>query len=106
MTHAAQPLQRSETKIEKTPPAPGFFFSGVAKMAFVFSYAIGTFSITSKSWRLASAEKPFTSLVTFWMICGSGTGSFARPSRIISRVRFSISGMSCSIFWRSLESVT
>jgi hypothetical protein len=36
VTHAAHPLQRSDTKIEKTPPEPGAFFSGVAKIAFVF----------------------------------------------------------------------
>ena len=54
--------------------------------------------MTSKNWRLASGEKPLTSLVTFWMICGSGGGVFVRPSRIMSRVRFSISGMSRSIF--------
>ena len=36
VTHAAHPLQRSETKIEKMPPPPGFFFSGVAKIALVF----------------------------------------------------------------------
>jgi hypothetical protein len=67
-------------------------------MALVFSYASGTLSITAKSWRLASDEKPFTPSVTFRMISGSGSGSLARPSRIISRVRFSISGMSWSIF--------
>ena len=36
VTQAAQPLQRSETKMEKMPPPPGFRFSGVAKMALVF----------------------------------------------------------------------
>ena len=36
VTQAAQPLQRSDTKMEKTPPMPGIFFSGVAKIAFVF----------------------------------------------------------------------
>jgi hypothetical protein len=35
-TQAAHPLHRSETKIEKTPPLPGLFRSGVAKMAFAF----------------------------------------------------------------------
>ena len=34
VTHAAQPLHRSDTKIEKMPPLPGFFFSGPLKMAF------------------------------------------------------------------------
>jgi hypothetical protein len=28
-------LHRSDTKIEKTPPDPGAFFSGVEKIAFV-----------------------------------------------------------------------
>ena len=32
-THSPQPLQRSETKIEKMPPSPGFFFSIDLKMA-------------------------------------------------------------------------
>ncbi len=45
-----------------------------------------------------AARTRSTSLVTSRMICGSGVGSFARPSRIISRVRFSISGRSWSIF--------
>ena len=36
VTHAAHPLQRSETKIENTPPEPGVRFSGVAKIALVF----------------------------------------------------------------------
>ena len=33
VTHSPHPLQRSETKIEKMPPAPGVFFSRFAKMA-------------------------------------------------------------------------
>ena len=34
VTHSPQPLQRSDTKIEKMPPPPAFFFSGTRKMAF------------------------------------------------------------------------
>ena len=49
VTHAAHPLQRSDTKIEKTPPAAGLFFSGVAKIALAFWYAIGTLSMTLKN---------------------------------------------------------
>ena len=49
VTQAAQPLHRSETKIEKMPPDPGFFFSGVAKIAFALWNAIGTLSMTLKN---------------------------------------------------------
>ena len=63
--------------------------------------------MTSKNWRFAAGENPFTSLVTWRMICGSGTGSFfVSPSRIIVRARFSISGTRCSILSRSPASVT
>ena len=36
VTQAAHPLQRSETKIEKMPPLPGFLRSADLKMAFTF----------------------------------------------------------------------
>jgi hypothetical protein len=36
VTHAAQPLQRSLTKMEKTPPEPGVLRSGDEKMALTF----------------------------------------------------------------------
>ena len=36
VTQAAQPLQRSLTKIEKMPPEPGLLRSGEEKMAFTF----------------------------------------------------------------------
>jgi len=36
VTQAAQPLQRSETKMEKMPPEPGDLRSGELKMAFTF----------------------------------------------------------------------
>ena len=61
----------------------------------------------SKNWRLASSENPLTSLVTLWRMCGSGVAALpAIASRIISRVRFSISGSERNIFARSDESVT
>ena len=36
VTQAAQPLQRSETKMEKMPPVPGALRSGDEKMAVTF----------------------------------------------------------------------
>src|SRR6516162_6569440 len=45
VTQAAQPLHKSETKIEKMPPEPGALRSGDEKMALVFWYAIGTLSM-------------------------------------------------------------
>src|SRR5688500_20132982 len=81
VTHAAQPLQRSETNIEKIPPPPGFFFSGVAKMALVFWYAIGTLSMALKNCVLATSEKPFTACVTCRISCCGGVPApFARRS--------------------------
>jgi len=45
VTQAAQPLHKSETKMEKMPPLPDCLRSGEEKMAFVFWYAIGTLSM-------------------------------------------------------------
>jgi hypothetical protein len=90
------------------PPEPGLFFSGVAKMALVFCYAIGTLSMTLKNSSLARAEKPFTSCVTLRMkSCGFGASSLLEiAARIISRVRLLISGSRFSMFCRSPASLT
>ena len=50
--------------MEKTPPAPGLRFSGVAKIALVFWYASGTLSRTEKNSFFARGENPSTTLVT------------------------------------------
>jgi len=79
--------------------AAGPFFSGVAKMAFVFWYAIGTLSMTAKNWSFASSEKPSTTLVTSRTRSLNGVLAFlATASRMSSRVRFSISGSERNIF--------
>ena len=107
VTHAAHPLQRSETKIEKMPPDPGLFFSGVAKIAFALWNAIGTLSMTPKNSSFAAGEKPLTAWVTSRMNVSAGVLSFlATASRIRSRVCLVISGSSLSIFCRSPLSVT
>ena len=93
--------------MEKMPPPPGFFFSGVAKMAFVLWNAIGILSRTLKNCVLAVSEKPFTSWVTWRIsVCSGVPVFFATVSRMSSRVRRSISGTSPSIFLRSDGSST
>ena len=61
----------------------------------------------SKNCRLASTEKPSTSLVTVRRICGSGVSApVAIASRIMARVRVSISGSERIILPRSPASRT
>ena len=89
------------------PPEPGFFFSGVAKIAFALWNAIGTLSMTLKNSSFAFGEKPLTECVTSRMnVCAGVLSFFATASRIRSRVCLVISGSSFSIFCRSLLSLT
>ena len=63
--------------------------------------------MTAKNSSFAWGENPSTSLATVLMISGSGVLAFSlMDSRIISRVRASISGTLASIFMRSPSSVT
>ena len=79
VTQAAQPLQRSDTKIEKTPPPPGLLLLGRREDRVGLLVRHRHLVDDVEELRLASGEKPLTSLVTFWMICGAAGGRSSPP---------------------------
>ena len=106
-THSPQPLQRSDTKIEKRPPPPGVFGSIDRNIAGTFEYAIGSFAIIPVSSERPRSDTSASAETSCLMISLNGMSVFAfTDSFIFARTRDSRPAISAPNCARSARSVT